>query len=737
MRPPAVDFKKICIIKNLTDPAPGKADAALSLKQKLKRAKWLAMRSPKYHRQATQLLEGILKSSADASTQAQAKIQLARLLLRGQGVSRDEIRAVRILGEALPHSPVVAGMALGNYHFKRNQFHQAESYYRHAAAAGSSRAYIMLSRLYHEGDIPVPSSSAASEMLALAQNMLLREVANGHCGALRSMGMLFLAPDNGIRNEETAMLWLKAAAKAEDIPAMLQLATMYNNRAEKDEAQALWKRAAEAGNAEAMYQLGKTTGAQKWLQSAAALGHAPARSLLISRLLESDPAKATPWLQQAKEEGSATAEQLYQLAKLTSKETEALSLFRMAARAGSPEALVKLGDAYKYGKGVPLQPIKSYQYYRLAASEGSRDAMLALYENYSCGIARQADPELADRWLHYAMAEGAGWAMKQQISRLMGSPNEKDKKSAFLLLQRWVRQEALQQRKGNAQRMDSRDAMILLAVAYAQGVGVTRDLQQSQYWQKKAVAAGNGKAQGLVALAKAKLDPKELGLHTQEAVELLHQATALGSDEALKMLGRMYEKGVAGVKPDWAKAENYYRRAHAAAPLGALLLKLNHTQEGLQSLQQAAAGGEVEAMLALARYQAAKRKPEAIAWLKKAEKFPNCSADTKEDLERLSMQLLPQKTPEELKVSAAMGDTTAMRQLGKYYLFHDQPKQAMKWYEKAANAGDVQAMRELGNAYFIGAGIKISPEAAKKWWQLAAVKGDRQAAALLNIRTQN
>lgn len=55
------------------------------------------------------------------------------------------------------------------------------------------------------------------------------------------------------------------------------------------------------------------------------------------------------------------------------------------------------------------------------------------------------------------------------------------------------------------------------------------------------------------------------------------------------------------------------------------------------------------------------------------------------------------------------------------------PKEAAKWYLKAAEAGEPNAQRNLAGMYGSGRGVKKDNKLAKKWFLLAAEAGDAQA----------
>jgi TPR repeat protein len=55
-------------------------------------------------------------------------------------------------------------------------------------------------------------------------------------------------------------------------------------------------------------------------------------------------------------------------------------------------------------------------------------------------------------------------------------------------------------------------------------------------------------------------------------------------------------------------------------------------------------------------------------------------------------------------------------------------KEAVKWYQKAADQGDVDAQFNLGVMYAEGEGVEQDYVTAYTWYNIAAAKGDTQAA---------
>lgn len=77
--------------------------------------------------------------------------------------------------------------------------------------------------------------------------------------------------------------------------------------------------------------------------------------------------------------------------------------------------------------------------------------------------------------------------------------------------------------------------------------------------------------------------------------------------------------------------------------------------------------------------------------------------------------------------SARHGDDFAANKLGHEAIELGQSKDALAWYQMAANRGDSYGEYNLGHCYENGIGTPVNLKKAKYWYRLAALKGDRQA----------
>lgn len=93
---------------------------------------------------------------------------------------------------------------------------------------------------------------------------------------------------------------------------------------------------------------------------------------------------------------------------------EAMSYLEEAGKAGSVEALVLLGDAYRLGQhDLELSPERAVSYYRQAAAAGNTGALVKLGDIHRTGLpGLPADPDQAIAFCEDAIALGDNGARR-------------------------------------------------------------------------------------------------------------------------------------------------------------------------------------------------------------------------------------------------------------------------------------------------------------------------------------
>ncbi|KAH3763391.1 sel1 repeat family protein [Pelomyxa schiedti] len=299
------------------------------------------------------------------------------------------------------------------------------------------------------------------------------------------------------------------AADAGNAMAMCNLGVcyQYGNGVDKDmnKAVTLYQRAAAAGNTMAMCKLGvcyyNGNGVDKDMnkavtlyQRAADAGNAMAMCNLgacyqYGNGVDKDMNKAVTFYQRAADAGYTMAMcnlgVCYQYGNGVDKDiNQAVTLYRRAAYAGNTMAMCKLGACYKYGNGVDTDMNQAVTLYQRAADAGNAMAMCKLGVCYQNGEGVYKDMNKAVTLYQRAAAAGNTMAMcKLGVCYQYGNGVYKDMNKAVTLYQR-------------AAEAGDTIAMCKLGVCYQYGNGVDKDMNKAVTLFQRAEARGGATLTG-------------------------------------------------------------------------------------------------------------------------------------------------------------------------------------------------------------------------------------------------
>ena len=195
----------------------------------------------------------------------------------------------------------------------------------------------------------------------------------------------------------------------------------------KDYERALreWKAAADAGQAEAQFDLGvlyaKGLGVKRdvpaavgWYRKAADQGNAEAQFALGQMYsrgwgVPRDEIDAMRWFQMANDPnsiGSATDWEVIEGYGIEQDPQQAAYWYQMAADQGHAEAQYNLGRLYASGKGVPRDEERAVNWIRASASQAYVPAQAMFGARYATGNGITQDHRLAYFWLTLAFLHG-------------------------------------------------------------------------------------------------------------------------------------------------------------------------------------------------------------------------------------------------------------------------------------------------------------------------------------------
>ncbi|MES2442916.1 MAG: tetratricopeptide repeat protein [Pseudomonadota bacterium] len=177
----------------------------------------------------------------------------------------------------------------------------------------------------------------------------------------RARGRAFSKGEGVARNPQQALLWTRKAAEAGNAEAQYDLSTYYYqgiNGVREDEGEFIrWTRAAaNGGHPAAQYNLG--------------LGYYQG-----SNGLPKNYAESARWL-------------------------------RLSAEQGDPDGQADYGSSLWYGEGVALNHAEAVRWFRKSAEQGHADGQFRLGNAYRRGLGVAFDVDLARRWLRASAAQG-------------------------------------------------------------------------------------------------------------------------------------------------------------------------------------------------------------------------------------------------------------------------------------------------------------------------------------------
>lgn len=507
----------------------------------------------------------------------------------------------------------------------------------------------------------------------------------------------------------TAFEWYKKAAEQEWPDGMSRLGMMYLTErgcsADAEKGLRLIKMSAEQGSVEAQLFLAWS---HYYIQDVAPVAQ--------------DFAEAERWCRRPAEEGTVRAQTLMgHILYQQGRKSEAADWWGRAAKQGDAEAVTTIGKYYLFD----LNDYQAIPFFEEAAESGYAEAEYLLGWCYLEGWGVTADKDKARSLLKRAAEQGDEDA--QDLLCLVDRDPKQDIEDIY-----------------NAAVAGDAAAQHELAVHYATGDHVPRDMAESVKWDKKAAEQGNADAQYALGCRYAN---GEGGLAKDMGAAVKFWEKAAGKDvlDACCRLGECFAEGN-GVPRDGYVAAKFFKMAadkghsYAQYSLGAMCLLLDQPKNAAMYFKMAAEQGNAEAQFNLAQMYyfgngVKLSYTEAVKWLEKAAQYEywpavyalgNCyimgqgvSVDS-----YYGLALIQEAAENGLEAAqVSMGD----------YLFEGKNvnrdyAKALEWYRKAAAQGNAYSMRRIGMFYENGLGVTHDPEQARSWYQKAADSGNAEAA---------
>ncbi|MBQ7590696.1 MAG: sel1 repeat family protein [Verrucomicrobia bacterium] len=334
-------------------------------------------------------------------------------------------------------------------------------------------------------------------------------------------------------------------------------------------------------------------------------------------------------------------------------EVEAGKWTRKAAEGGIANAQDELGDYYYGGShGFEKNITEAVKWWRKAAVQGNSYAQVSLGNCYHKGEGVCANDRVAVWW--YSKAAENGYYEYHVKPDLMKTVTPQSQEVAVRGYQ------------ADAERGDA-DAQNNLAVCYALGDGIEKNLAEAVKWYRDSAEQGNKYAQSNLAFCY--LDGRGIEKDEEEAAWWFSKSAGQGYKTAQLELDKLRSRGI----------------------------KPGHTKTIERAIKKAEQG-DVEALKKLAFTYEESDLTEAVKWWRKA---------------------------------AEQGDVDAQNSLGYFYYegkgVEKDLTRAFKWYSKAAEQGHAKAQNNLGEMYRDGEGTEKDLDMAKKWFTKAANQGHKEA----------
>ena len=333
------------------------------------------------------------------------------------------------------------------------------------------------------------------------------------------------------------------------------------------------------------------------------------------------------------------------------------------ARGGNVGAMVKVGDAYREGKGIAK------------------------------------DVPAARQWYDHAVALNSNAARLRQIELLQhdGTPAAAAKAHQLAL--------------AAAKQGGSIGALTELGRDFKDGRGTAADPVKAERYLRQASGLGSPSARFELADLLLKRQPESAAADT-EALAMLTDAAKGGNAGAAATLSDLYEKGLHGVQADRVLAFNYLLQAAKGGRTGAQA-----------RLATRYFGGDD--IVAHSEADAYRWAATAVNGGDQSPMLQIILADAYAHGDVVPKNLMQAKAY--LETAVARGNVSAMRKLGHLYFSlqqSDASQNAVKWLRAAAAHGEVGAYVDLGNAYASGAGVPVDPNRAFAFFSQAAQAGN-------------
>jgi hypothetical protein len=408
-------------------------------------------------------------------------------------------------------------------------------------------------------------------------------------------------------------------------------------------------------------------------------------------------------------------------------DVQAIEWLKKAALAGLPIAAMQVGSAYYNGVGVTLDKVEAYRWYSLAAEAGNVIAMGFIGIEHLRGESARKDVALGETWLRRAAEKGFPMAMAQLALSLLSNETSAERDREAIL---WLEK---------AKQLGDAEAITLLASAYRDGRGVSKDIHEAlRLYTRAAVDLRDARAHA--DLGDLYFNGKHRPKDEARAAHHYRAAADNGHEGAMELLGYLLETGQ-GLEKDLVEARRRYQaasdkgRASAMSRLAQMMIRgeggEKDVEAGVALLERAADLGSGHAMLGMWEVYAKGigRSADilrAIEWMNRAAQSREADVVHRiaEFVHGMGGARYLEEAARHFSRAAEMGHAPAMIRLAEMRMKGEgggkDAKQALALYETAAKAGDARAMLALARLHEHGKDVERNDAEAVRWYQSAA-----------------
>lgn len=354
-----------------------------------------------------------------------AQYELASLYWCGRSVKKDRRRAMELYRHSAEQGYGLSMCALGEAYLEEQDYAQAVLWLEKAVEKKEPKVYYLLGNCYENGYGVERDVRRACEFYSLAGNdaqarkAMLRLAESGNAFAQLKLGIsLFHSDAQGEEEEQEnrqAAVWLQKAAEQGDAEAQYRLGRLhYETGREPDSLQTAvqwFEKSAEQNYLDGLRNLAFCYAFGDGVKSS------KSKSQELYR-------RAFPICLELAEQGNSSAIALmaksYWLGQGIKRDfTLAAHWYEKSAEFGDLEAMCRLGEFYERGQGVPKDAAAAAEWYRKASNHGSPYGLykLAFFYEKGCGVEQDMEKAYA---LYCTAADWGSGDAREALGRRFG-----------------------------------------------------------------------------------------------------------------------------------------------------------------------------------------------------------------------------------------------------------------------------------------------------------------------------